>query len=367
MTISSASLLKKILVIFFVIAGLYFAKTFLMPLATAAILATLFFPFCNWMEAKKVPKSVATFICFLLLLLAMMGIGVLLVWQINEMTDDITMVKQKTTEGVGHIQQYILSEFRISIKNQSEILKDNQDSITGILSIMAGSSVSVLTNLVLILVYVFLLLHYRVHIKNFILKFSSSRQRDEMEKVAYLATKISRQYFLGFVKMMAWIWVMYFVGFSIIGAKNAVFFALLFSVLEIIPYVGNAIGTLIMVAVSAMQGATFPVLVGIVIIYVIVQLIQGWILQPLILGIQVKINPLFTTVAIVFGGILWGISGIVLAIPATAILKIVCDNIESLKPFGFLIGEIESTKKEDGFVRKIRNYFAFKKQNEKLH
>jgi predicted PurR-regulated permease PerM len=66
----------------------------------------------------------------------------------------------------------------------------------------------------------------------------------------------------------------------------------------------------------------------------------------LILGPQVKINPLFTIIALIVGELIWGIPGIILAIPLTAILKIICDHIEPLKPYGFLIGEIESTKKE---------------------
>jgi predicted PurR-regulated permease PerM len=95
-------------------------------------------------------------------------------------------------------------------------------------------------------------------------------------------------------------------------------------------------------------------LVGIVITYGTVQFIQGWVLEPLILGPQVKINPLFTIVALVLGEILWGIPGIVLAIPMTAIFKIICDHIEPLKPIGFLIGEMETQKKEQGIVKKIK-------------
>lgn len=361
MTISSTSLLKKILIIFFVIAGIYFAKEFLMPIAIAAILATLFFPFCNWLEVKKVPKPIATFICFLILLLAMIGIGALVTWQINEMTDDLAIIKQKMAEGYERVQQYILNDFGISVNRQSEILKDQQDSITGIISVMAGSLVGVLSSLVLVLVYVFLLLHYRVHIKNFIVKISPSAQREAMERVAYLATKISRQYFLGFAKMMVLLWGMYFIGFSIMGVKNAVFFAMLCSILEIVPFIGNLVGTSVTVLASAVQGAPLSMLGGIVVTYGIVQFIQGWVLEPLIVGPQVKINPLFTIVALVLGEILWGIPGIILAIPTTAILKVVCDNIEPLQPFGFFIGEIETSPNKDGVIKKIGKFFAFKK------
>jgi predicted PurR-regulated permease PerM len=98
------------------------------------------------------------------------------------------------------------------------------------------------------------------------------------------------------------------------------------------------------VLVAAANGVGFPVLAGIVFTYGMVQFIQGWILEPLILGPHVKINPLATIIALVIGEILWGIPGIVLAIPMTAVLKIVCDQIPSLQPYGFLIGTIEDNK-----------------------
>jgi predicted PurR-regulated permease PerM len=80
-------------------------------------------------------------------------------------------------------------------------------------------------------------------------------------------------------------------------------------------------------------------------VYGTVQFVQGWVLEPLIVGSQVKINPLSTIVALILGELVWGIPGIFLAIPLVAMLKIVCDNIESLKPYGFLIGETEKKKK----------------------
>ena len=94
----------------------------------------------------------------------------------------------------------------------------------------------------------------------------------------------------------------------------------------------------------ALLGAEFSLLIGIVITYCVVQFILGWVLEPLILGPQVKINPLFTILALVLGELLWEISGINLAISVTAIFKIICDHIEPMKPYGFLIGEMEIKK-----------------------
>jgi predicted PurR-regulated permease PerM len=359
MTITTSSIIKKLLVLFLVFAGLHYAKEFLMPLAIGAVLATLFLPFCKWMEEKKVPRGLATFICLLVLLLVIGGISALIGWQISELVNDVALIKQKAGETADRIQQYVYSHFGITAEKQSQLLKDQQGSVTGFIHTMVGSLAYGFTSFILMLVYIFLLLYYHIHIKNFILKLSPTAQQSEMEQVIHSTTHVSQQYLLGLTKMIVCLWVMYSIGFSILGIKNAIFFAILCGLLEIVPFIGNITGTTITVLVAAVHGAGFPMLGGIVITYGVVQLIQGWVLEPLIVGPQVKINPLFTILALVLGELVWGIPGIVLAIPLTAMFKIICDHIEPLKPYGFLIGEIETVKAELGFIKKAKNWFNY--------
>ena len=127
--------------------------------------------------------------------------------------------------------------------------------------------------------------------------------------------------------MIFLLWVLYGIGFSIIGIENAIFFAILCGVLEIVPFIGNLTGTTLTVLVAALNGADGKILVSIVVVYSIVQFIQGWILEPLIVGSQVKINSLFTIMALILGELIWGLSVVILAIPLTAMFKIVCDYI----------------------------------------
>jgi predicted PurR-regulated permease PerM len=76
-----------------------------------------------------------------------------------------------------------------------------------------------------------------------------------------------------------------------------------------------------------------------------------------VVGAEVNINPLFTILIIVVGELVWGIPGMVLAIPLLGMVKIVCDHVESLKPYGFLIGEEKKKKKSGGFIQKIKGWF----------
>lgn len=350
------SFLQKIALVFLIFLGLYLAKDFLIPLCIGGILATLFLPFCNWMQSKRIPKGLAVFICFFSILLIIATLITLLGWKISELFEDFNLVKQKSIEAGNQIQKYIFNHLNISIEEQFIILKKEQPSYADIFQIIFGSIASIFASLILVLVYFAFLLYYRDHIKNFLLKITKNSKQEEMEQVIYNATKVSQQYLLGLSKMILLLWIMYAVGFSLLGVENAIFFAILCGLLEIVPYIGNITGTILTVLITAIHGASPTLLGGIILVYVFVQLIQGWLLEPLILGPQVKINPLFTIIVLVLGQLLWGIPGIILAIPLTAIFKIICDHIESLKPYGFLIGEITVPKKRDEILQSLKSY-----------
>ena len=365
MIISTSSLVKKLLVLFLVIAGLYFAKGFLIPLCIAGILATLFLPFCKWMEKRKVPKVLAVIICLLVLLITIAGVGALLTWQINELTKDFSMLSEKIVEIVNSIQRYIFTNFGITPKKQSEMLGNEELSLTGIMQVLAGSLASISANFILVLAYIFLFLYFRSHIRSFILKLIPSAQQTEIKKMLSSIINVSQQYLLGLTKMIVCLWIMYGIGFSLIGVKNALFFAILCGLLEIVPFIGNLTGTTLTVLVAIVQGAGLPMVASIIGVYMLVQLIQEWILSPIILGPQVKINAFTTIVALVLGELIWGIAGIILAIPLIGMFKIVCDHIESLKPYGFLIGEIEN-KRGSGLLQKMKNRFSIKQVERKV-
>lgn len=353
MNFASQPIIKKLIILFLVIAGLYYARTFLMPLAVAGILAALFLPFCTWLESKKVNRVVAALLCVFTLLLGIASVFFLIAWQINEVSGEFDMLKQRVTQGISNLQNYIYSNLGISVKNQDKMLEAQQSDYGKLVSVVTGSLVAVFTGVILMLVYIVLLLYYRSHLKEFMLMLAPPLQRKEVSTLIRSATEVSHQYLLGLIKMIACLWIMYGIGFYLVGIKNPFFFAVLCGVLEIVPFIGNLTGTTITVLVSGIQGASMGMLGGVILIYACVQFIQGWVLEPLIVGPQVKINAFATIVALVIGNLIWGIPGVMLAIPLTGMLKIVCDHIEPLKPYGFLIGEIKTEKSTGRFKKFI--------------
>ena len=156
--------------------------------------------------------------------------------------------------------------------------------------------------------------------------------------------------------MIVCLWVLYSIGFSIVGVKNAFFFAILCGLLEIVPFVGNLTGSMLTALMALAQGGGAPVLIGVLITYGTVQLFQSYVLEPLVVGSNVNINPLFTIVILIVGELVWGIAGMVLAIPLLGIFKIICDHVEPLKPYGYLIGG-DRKNKSGKWIDKLKAVF----------
>ncbi|HEX8331978.1 MAG TPA: AI-2E family transporter, partial [Segetibacter sp.] len=284
----------------------------------------------------------------------------LISWQISDLASDFTGMEQKVTQSVDKFKQTLSSTFGISPEKQQEIMKKQQQSggggmssvVTGIMSSFMGMMVDT----ILVLVYIFLLMFYRRHIKEFILKLVPQEDKTKTTKIIYGSANVAQHYLGGLAMMIVLLWIMYGIGFSIAGVKNAFFFAILCGLLEIIPFIGNLAGTALTLLMAVTQGGGSNIIIGILITYALVQFIQSYIIEPLVVGAEVNINPLFTIIAIVLGETVWGIPGMILAIPLVGIFKIICDNVESLKPYGFLIGE-EKKKKEPGMMDKVKGWF----------
>jgi predicted PurR-regulated permease PerM len=330
---------------------MYYGKAFLIPVVFAGILSMLLLPITAWLERKRFPKVLAVLCAVLLVIAVVAGIIGLISWQVADLAKNATQLESNVMQKVAQVKQYISTSLGVSPQEQQQMLQKQQQgssgisqSITGFLSSFGG----ILTDFLLILIYIFLFLYYRSQLHTFALKLVAREKQAHAEVVLEQIEKTSRNYFTGMMMMIGCLWVMYGIGFSIVGAKNAIFFAILCGILELVPFVGNLTGTAMAILVNLAQGGSSSVLIGIVITYAVVQFLQSYILEPLVVGNKVSINPLFTIGGIVAGELVWGIPGMILAIPIIGMIKIVCDNIESLQPYGYLIGEEDKKDKSKG-------------------
>lgn len=348
-----------LLLIVLIVVVLYYGKPFLMPVAFAGILSMLFIPISRRLEKKGLKRGLASLLCVLMVLITIAAFAFLIGWQISNFAQDATQMEQRITTMFDQLRQSISTTFGISPEKQQQMLQKQQSqggggigqAISGFISSLSG----MLVNTVLVLVYIFLSLFFRLHLKRFVLQLVPQEQKNNTGKILEQITKVAYHYLAGLAMMIVVLWIMYGIGFSIVGVKNAIFFAILCGVLEIIPFVGNLLGNGITILMAITQGGGSAMVIGIIITYAIVQFLQTYILEPLVVGAEVNINPLFTILVLVAGEQLWGVAGMVLAIPTLGITKIICDNVDALKPVGFLIGQ-EKKEKNNNLKGKIKGW-----------
>lgn len=337
---------------------LKFGKPLLVPLTFASLLAMLLLPICLWLERKGVHKAIATILSILVLVSFFAAVMTFIGWQAADLAKNASKIEQQAKQKYQQVQEFISEKLGVSEEKQQELIKRQQSSSKGQLtSIVAGIATGIgsfLATTLLVLVYIFLLIYFRGHLKRFVIRLVPDDQEENARNVIEQSTKVTQKYLTGLSLMIVALWVMYGIGFSIAGVKNAIFFAILCGLLEIVPFVGNLIGNGITIIMALAQGGGMNVVLGILITYAIVQFIQSYLIEPLVVGSEVNINPLFTIVGLIAGEFLWGIAGMVLAIPILGVAKIVCDHVEPLKPYGQLIGE--DKKEGKGFKKKMKDF-----------
>jgi predicted PurR-regulated permease PerM len=337
--------IRFLLFLSLIVVALYYGREVIIPFCFAALLSMLFLPLSRKMESAGMHRGVAALICLVIFIVAIAGLLALLIWQMSDLSKDMSGIEQKITQFIDRARKFVSETFGVSEEQQKKMIEQQQQQSSGggkMSSIVTGvmsSFFSFLVNFVLVLVYTFLLLYFRSHIRNFILKLAGPGDKSKSISAMDQATHVAQKYLTGMAMMIGCLWVLYGIGFSIVGVKHAIFFAILCGVLEIVPFVGNIAGTSITLIASLAQGGSTNVIVGILVVYAVVQFVQTYVLEPLVVGSEVNINPLSTILIIVIGETIWGIAGMVLAIPLLGIAKIICDHVEALKPYGYLIGE----------------------------
>ncbi|GAB3203824.1 hypothetical protein GCM10027293_35500 [Pontibacter aydingkolensis] len=203
--------------------------------------------------------------------------------------------------------------------------------------VLYTSAVS-LVLLLLIPIYIALILYYREQLaKGLYLLF----RKDEQKKIRLILQETITTYY-NFIKGMAIVYlvvaVLNSVGLLLLGIPHAVFFGIVASVLTFIPYVGITIGAILPMAIAWVTYDNIWYPIGVIIVFGVVQYLEANLIFPWAVSYRLRVNMLFTLLAIVAGGILWGASGMILFIPFLAILKLIADKHEAMRAVSVLLG-----------------------------
>jgi predicted PurR-regulated permease PerM len=125
----------------------------------------------------------------------------------------------------------------------------------------------------------------------------------------------------------------------ILGIEYAFILGILAALLNVIPYIGGIIAVAMPMMVALVTKPSPWYAFYVLAAYYFIQLIDNHYIVPYIVASKIKINALFSVIVVLVGNALWGIPGMFLSMPLLAIIKLICDHIEPLKPWGFLLGD----------------------------
>jgi predicted PurR-regulated permease PerM len=212
-----------------------------------------------------------------------------------------------------------------------------------------------LGDMLLMLVYIFFFLFYHKKFENAVKGLVPDDKREKAGIILSKSALTAQRYLFGRFLLIIILAVLYIISFSIIGLEYAVFISLLAAIFSLLPYIGNLIGLVLAIGMSSLSGGEPGQIIGIIIAFSIIQFIESYALEPFVVGKKVNINPVITIVGVVLGGVIWGVMGMLLAIPVIGILKVVLDNIETLRPLGYFLDE-RDLDNDNSPVDKIKDW-----------
>lgn len=325
--------------------GLYQAKGVLAPLITATVLALVILPMAKWME-KCLTRGVGSLISTLVLFIVSLVFIAALLYQVNVFADswpDITeTMKPKIDQWTTFVtDNTFLAEGDLDISGNVPLSGDKSSEGTPFFSVF-GQSAGYMGTYLLTFIYVFFILNYRHRFRTFLLRLFADEKGDEVNQLVYESAGIVHQYLIGKLILIGLLAVVYSVGLGITGVSNFILVSIMAAVLTLIPYLGNIIGFVFAMVFGYLTSGEMGVLIGILITFTVAQFFESYVLQPYVVGQKVDVHPFVVILAVIAGSALWGIIGMILAIPVMGIITILFLHIPALEPFSYLFSNRES-------------------------
>jgi predicted PurR-regulated permease PerM len=326
-----------------IIAFMILAQNILIPLVMAIFFTFLLLPVSQKLEKWRFPKVLAILISIFLAFFVFVALIYLFFGQIASFMNDWPVLEKTFSAKWESLQQFVDETFKISKTDQqvwlTNKIKENADQGGVLIFGIFSATTSFLASFSLIPIYVFFLTLYKEKIKEFVRLISKENHDEKAMLVVKKVSQVSQKYVIGIFLDVIILSVLNSAGFLIIGLPHAILFGVLISMLNIIPYVGVLIGSLLPILMAFLTFDTLGYTLAVAGVCVFVQFLDNNFITPMVVGSSVSINPLTATIALIASAIIWGIPGMILCIPLTGMVKVVCDNVESLKPVGFLLGE----------------------------
>ena len=352
-TISLDRVAYFLIILVILVFTLIVAQNILVPLAFAVFLAFMGKPICAWFEAGINSRVASILLCFVVLIIPVALVVTLFVFQSVDVFSDLSGISGRLRGGLDSILTWTFDRFRVSRSAGTEWIQENLGgAVQGPLDLITtglGTSTTVLANVFLTFIYTFLILLYRTSFKNFFLSQFPPSKRNVGFEFIHEVQEVTQQYLYGLGLVMIILGILNSTGLWLLGLEYALFWGFLAAFLAIIPYVGTFIGGLLPFLYSLVTAETWWQPLAVIILFAVVQAVEGNVITPKVVGSSVRVNPLAAILGLFIGGAIWGVSGLILAIPFVAILRVTFDNIDALKPLALLMSD-DVYEHEDDFL-----------------
>ncbi len=331
------------------VVALFYGRSLILLVVGSGLLAFLMLPIARSMD-RFGPKWLGATVATLVLLIVVIGTLFLMGWQLRRFADDLPTLKTALVEKGTMIQAWIADRTHMSQREQLKWFNERVGEIASTGGKVAvdlfSSTGNVLASIVPIPLFVFLLILLRDRFRMFFKQLGSTSDGLVLD-IMIRISKLSQKYLKGVFTVIVILGVLNSIGFLILGLKYAILLGFLVGFLNVIPYIGVMIGSLFPLLIALITKDSYMYAVGALGVCAITQFLENNFITPKVVGSSVSINPLASLVALIAGGTLWGLIGMVLAIPITGMIKIVCDSLPALKPYGYILGEDHDFPEED--------------------
>ena len=357
-----------------VLTALYYGRVFLITSITAVIISFLLDPFVHVLVKFRFPRSLAALVVCLLAALVVYALGLALYIQTSGLVAQLPQITQRAASMVDDTQLKlerieanayklisrqppppapIVSKAAskkktaapaVAVPNVPPAIQEvriHQDSnpIADFVYPRLGSLYEFLLMSSFIPFLVYFLLSWGGHVNRAFLQFFSGEDRVIASKSLQGIGNMVRAFVVGNSMLGAMLAIASTLGFWLVGVPFPLLAGPLSGFLSLIPYVGLPLALMPPLLSALSGGATISGVVLVAAMVAALHLVALNFLYPKIVGARVHLNPLVVTFALMFWSFIWDAAGLILAIPLTAALKAVCDNVRALQPIGRFLGD----------------------------
>ena len=319
------------------------ARTIIMPLLMAFFLSLMLLPMYRFLRKIKIPEVIAIILAILTATLIIIIIFGFVSLQIASLVNDFPQLEKNLNLHWNTLSAWINNNLNLSADQQIKVLqKQGTNLLNNAGSYLSGAALSltgVFVFIGLLPIYIFLILFYKNLLLRFVFLWFNRDDHPQVESTLRESEVMVKSYLIGLLIQVTYMTVLLGGILLIIGIKHAMLIAIIFAILNLIPYIGALIGNLIGVLLTLTSSPELWHVFAVLIAITAVQLLDNNILMPRIVGSKIKINALVSIIGVIIGGTLAGVSGMFLSLPLIAILKIIFDHTSEFRHWGLLLGD----------------------------